>query len=62
MYLLSAVRPMVTGETYTTNRLKKACIRQTVSPKGHLPVLRTPVAGGMTRVAAIKPVTANAMM
>ncbi|RMX54207.1 hypothetical protein pdam_00013635, partial [Pocillopora damicornis] len=62
MYLLTAVKPIVTGETYTANRLKKAFIWQSTLPKGHLPEISTPAANGMTKMALNRSLIANAMI
>ena len=62
MYLLTAVKPIVTGETYTTNRLKKAFTWQSTLPKGHLPEISTPAANGMTKMALKRSLIAKAMM
>ena len=43
-YLLTAVKPMVTGEIYSTYGPKKAIIWQTALPKGQLPDISTPAA------------------
>ena len=61
-YLFNAVKPVVTGETYITKRLKNACIWQAVSPKSHLPAISSPIDKGMTIMAANKSLKARAMM
>ena len=61
-YLLSAVKPIVTGETYTTKTVKNPFISQTSLPKGHLPEMRILTVKGMTKMADSRSLTANAMM